>query len=371
MRIAQLKTRAAHGGAETLLLHLTEELAQRGHDVLTIVGESGWLETELGKRGLPRRHIPMLSIRDGVCSLPTLRTEIRAFRADVVLSHGARVNLWGTLVAQVLRLPSVSVEHNVDLWRQNSHLRRGIDKQVARYNAHRIAVSEAVAGVLCSTGTLSRKRITVVPNAVRSQRSIATRDEIRRNFGLQSNHFVFVTVARLTEQKGHRHLIEAFGRICEQLPTARLLLIGEGGLREELTSLAGECGVGSRTIFAGAINGVASFLSAFDVFVLPSLWEGMPLAVLEAMSAGLPVIATRVAGTPEIVEDGITGLLVDPAQPRQLANAMTTLFHSPAMRQHLARVAMDYVTNNHSMVSLCASYEEVLRRVTANGGHVG
>lgn len=145
---------------------------------------------------------------------------------------------------------------------------------------------------------------------------------------------VFGVVARLTERKGHAILFEALSR-ATSLPPWRLVLLGEGEAEQELRARAADLGIAERVYWAGSVPDAARQMQAFDLFVLPSKIETMPLTILEAMAGGVPVLATAIYGVPELVEHGATGWLVPPSDVRALEQALSRLAGDPALRRHL------------------------------------
>jgi glycosyltransferase involved in cell wall biosynthesis len=156
---------------------------------------------------------------------------------------------------------------------------------------------------------------------------------------------VIGSVGSLHVRKGYQYLIEAVPLVLTELPGARFVLVGEGPERLRLEQLAAELGVAGRVQFLGQRTDVSAVLPEFDVFVLPSITEGMPNAVLEAMAAGIPVVASRVGGVPEIVQDGETGLLVEPESPSDLARSLVRLGRDAPLRLALTQRALAVVTS--------------------------
>jgi glycosyltransferase involved in cell wall biosynthesis len=157
----------------------------------------------------------------------------------------------------------------------------------------------------------------------------AARVSTRRLWNIPLDAKVIGTVARLSPQKALHVLLEALPAVIREVPEVRVLIVGDGSERPRLEKLADRLGVASCVYFAGNRVDVPDQLLAMDVFVLPSLFEGLPLAILEAMAAGRPVVATAVDGVPEIVKDGVTGFLVSPGNPAQLARALVRLLRDP------------------------------------------
>jgi glycosyltransferase involved in cell wall biosynthesis len=204
-----------------------------------------------------------------------------------------------------------------------------------------VAVSRASRDRLVSYLGVPPASLTVVPNAVELERFAAAaepgRRGVREQWGIPPEAPVLGVLARLSPQKGLTYLLSALTAIMARHPDVYALVVGEGHLRPELEAQAKALGVEGRFLMVGYRQNVVDYLRASDVFVLPSLFEGMPLSILEAMGAGLPVIATAVDGTPEVVVDGETGLLVPPADPDALAGAVNRLLGDREFAARLGR----------------------------------
>jgi glycosyltransferase involved in cell wall biosynthesis len=337
MRILQLKTSSGVGGAETTLVALTKGIIERGHDVYTVFGEHGQLVGRFHAEGLPflviegaRSLVPAAAFR--------LWRVMRAQTPDVVLAHGARMNALAAGPAAVCGIPTIGVEHNIDGWRTMGKVRKRVDRIIARTNVGRVTVADAVSRMLIDEGILPASRVRTVPNLLYRPPLDTPLDRlaVRKEFAIGEDQLGIAVVARLAEQKGHATLLLAATKM-ECLDRVRFVFFGEGPLRDSLEATARELGVERAVVFAGARSGVTALLPAFDMFVLPSLWEGLPIAVLEAMAVGLAVVATAVAATPEIVKDGVTGLLVPPDDSDALSAAICRLVSDDHLRNRLAR----------------------------------
>jgi glycosyltransferase involved in cell wall biosynthesis len=192
-------------------------------------------------------------------------------------------------------------------------------------------------------------KIRVIPNAVDMRRfeGLPNRQSARRMLGLPAAGPVLTCVASLTPQKGHRYLVDAMRGVTAEREDALLLLAGDGSLRGELEAQVQGAGLAGAVRFLGTRSDIPQLLAATDVFVLPSLWEGLPVALAEAGAAGLPAVATAVDGSPEVVADGETGLLIAPHDEAALTEAMLELLRDPdraaaldarRSRAHRARV---------------------------------
>ncbi|WP_182526324.1 glycosyltransferase family 4 protein [Nocardioides dongkuii] len=207
-------------------------------------------------------------------------------------------------------------------------------------------------------------RITTVPNGVQPRAWSPGRDAARRELGLRPEQPVVLTVGRLTVMKGQRDLVDAVPALVRRFPDLAVLLIGDGHLRATLQAQAERLGVEHAVRFVGHRTDARELLDAADVFVLPSRHEGMPLAALEAMEAGLPVVGTRVIGTSEAVEDGVTGLLVPPGRPPALAEALDDVLSDPLLRRRMGasgqRRYLTRFTATRMAQNTAAVYDEVL-----------
>lgn len=237
---------------------------------------------------------------------------------------------------------------------------------VGRY----LAVSHEVARRLRATYQMPEHKLQVIYNAVtlqpltpasRAQRQLRA-DRLRAQWTANGSRPLILTLARLDKQKGYPYLLQA----ATLVPEAMFICAGEGSERATLETQARTLGLADRVLFLGQRSDVPDLLAGCDVFVLPSLYEGLPLSVLEAMAAGKPVIATRIGGTDEAVVDGETGLLVPPADPHALAQAIRALLDNPALAQRLATAGQASVHQKFSAETMVQRtmqvYEELLGR---------
>jgi glycosyltransferase involved in cell wall biosynthesis len=186
---------------------------------------------------------------------------------------------------------------------------------------------------------------------------------VRRELGFADDASVFGTIGRLSAQKGHRHLLDAAALLLPRLPSARLLVVGDGDLLPALRAQADAVGLAERVVFAGHRTDVADLLGALDVFCISSLYEGTPLALFEAMAAGKAIVSTSVDGCREVLEDGATGLLVPPGDPAALASALHRALVSDELRQDLGRNALAASSRydvNACVDSMQSLYDELL-----------
>jgi glycosyltransferase involved in cell wall biosynthesis len=236
----------------------------------------------------------------------------------------------------------------------------------ARYAAmlpdldHVICVSDAVRDSFISAG-VSPSMSAVVPNGITIRTTRHKRAPTRAQLGLSNTVPIVLTVARLTEQKGHSTLIDAVPRVLERMPECRFLLVGTGPLENAIRAAVLRHGIETSVSFLGYREDVPHLMAAADLLVLPSRFEGLPLVVLEAMAAGLPVIATRVCGTDQAIVNRVTGVLIPPDDPVDLAKAITELLSCAAERKRLAAGGRARVCEHFNGADMASTTLEIYR----------
>lgn len=183
-------------------------------------------------------------------------------------------------------------------------------------------------------------------------------DAMRREFGFPGDAPVVATVGNLTSKKGHTHLLAAAVKIAVQHPTARFLIVGQGPLAESLRVEADRLGLNGRLVFAGFRRDAIRLVAASDIFVLSSIHEGLPVALLEAMALGKPSVVTRVGGIPEATDEA-SSMLVPPEDPQALANAISALLASPDLRARLGAAARDRARTRYGVPHMVRAVEQV------------
>ena len=284
---------------------------------------------------------------------------MRTARPDVVLTFTPYSNILGCLIAWLagirLRIASqrtVPYHYPRLLWWAEWWLaRRGVIQQV-------IAVSEAVRRFCVLEQGIPPERVQVIPNGVELDRFATVWEQRvakRAELGLEGG-FVILSIARLQPVKGLTDLIRAVGLLRNRVDRPLLLVVGGGPQKAELDRLVATAGLAGLVRLEGEVSDPRPYLAAADVFALASTREGLPNALLEAMAAGLPIVATRVGGVPEAVEDGISGLLVHPGNPEALAEAIVRLWKDPEMRRQLGANASRRVGECFSAETSFRSY---------------
>lgn len=282
---------------------------------------------------------------------------------DLIHTHGYRADLIGLIVSKYFGLPIVSTCHGYISNDRHLNLYNGLDVFLLRYFDRVIAVSDRMKNDLVGK-RIDKRKIHVITNAVWGAAVADTngiRSNIRSQLGIGNNEFVFGFVGRLSEEKGLGYLVEAVKRMPTGGEGWRLILLGEGPQRELLEKEVQDYGLGDKVLFVGFQADTAAWYPAMDAFVLPSLTEGTPMALLEAMANGVPVIASSVGGVPAILSNGENGILVPPADPTGLVEAMKAVAGSRELRMKLSDGAMRSVRENHDVNSWKRKVNEVYR----------
>lgn len=347
------------GGAEQVVVDLAGLQRAAGHEVLAVgiaTEPDGPRADQLRQRGvdvhlMPKR--PGFDVR-----LPgRLAALFAKHGVSIVHSHNQLPLVYGAAAGRLHRVPVCHTMHGATLDRgRRALLRRAAATLV---DAH-VAVSQSTAEFMLKHKEVSGARLHVVPNGIDLSRftpSPAARAHVRAELGIPAEAWVVGAVGRLTQVKNHALLLRAAARVLSG--EDRLLLVGDGPEAGPLRALADELRLGERVVFAGERHDVPALLAAFDVFVMSSSTEGLPLSILEAMAAALPVVATAVGGVPGVVDDGETGLLVPSGCVDSLATQLASLRDDRARAESMGRRGRALALARYSAETMMARYMDL------------
>ncbi len=367
IRVLEILPTLKRAGAERMAVSLARRLdASRFETGVVSLYDAfaGGLEPELEVAGVPVWHLgkrPGLDIR----MIPRLRRVLREFAPAVIHTHSyvLRYSLPAGLATR--RAAMVHTVHNLAA-KETDFTGRLLHRLVFGRRVAAVAVGEEV-------GRSYREWYGAQPEAIirngidtAAFRRPGTRRRWRAEHGFQDGDFLVVSVGRLDPQKNPLGMIDAFAKAFRDDRRGQLLLAGDGSLREAGERRAAERGVGARVHFLGMQAEVADVLAASDVFALASDWEGTPLAVMEAMAAGLPVVATAVGGVPELVSDGETGLLTLSGDMLAFAEALARLAGDAELRVAMANAAQ-VRSERFSVDAMVAAYAALFERLAGGG----
>lgn len=288
---------------------------------------------------------------------------LRRRQVDILHSHMFRASLFASPVGWLCRVPVIlETPHLRESWRHGWLKGRFVvDRWVGRFVDYYIAVSEANARYLVQQKGLPAEKITVIRPGSDLRRFDASRPApvgLRNSLGFAEDDPVLIVAGRLEPQKGHRVLLDALPSVLREFPRTRLVCLSEGSLRAELERQVDHLGLKGAVRFVGYQPDVRDWLALADLSVLPSFYEGLPLAAVESLAMEKPVVATAVDGTPEVVLDGKSGFVVPPGNPARLAEAICRLLRDPELRQHMGRAGRQWTLE-------CLSQERLLQETTA------
>ena len=308
----------------------------------------------LEEQGIPVRHLGRGRFD------PRILTDLvrlgRERRARILHVHGYAAADFGRLAARRVGAALVLHEHFAD---PRMPAYQGLaDRMLARLTDRAIAVSGSTRDFLVRERHVPAERVRLIWNGA-PLAEFAT----RRDLGLPAGASVVGSISRLSEQKGHRYLLDAAARVLRRRKDVRFLIVGDGDQMEPLRRQADALGIASSVVFAGHRMDVPALLGALDVFCISSTYEGTPLALFEAMAAGKAIVSTAVDGCREVLEDGVTGLLVPPRDPEALAAALSRALDDAGLRAALAKRARE--ASARYDVAACVAqmqdlYDEVL-----------
>jgi len=354
----------AVGGAEEMVLNLVQHLPSRFEPVVCCINNPGPIGEEIRKTGTP---VAVLGLTPGLrhpFHVGGIRRYLRDTKPAIVHTFLLTASLYGRLAAILERVPIViGTEVNIYERKQRHHV---LAERILMAGTSRVIVSaKSVRDFYVSQIQCDPKKIDVVYNAVdwKAVQRTRSRNEMRAELGIAANAKVAGVIARLTEQKGHRYLFRAMA--TPALPDMHLIVVGDGDLRDALQAEAKALNIAARVHFLGARRDLGDLLGAMDVFVMPSLWEGLPLSMILAMGAGLPVVATAVAGIPEIVENQKTGWLVTAGSIIGLSTALAEVLADPARAAAVGEAARQFVLPRFGVDSYVSSVVGLYDRLLA------
>ena len=285
---------------------------------------------------------------------------MRRRRIDVVHTHA-----WGTLVEGWLAARLAGVKHVVHGEHGTMETRPvnvAVQRRLWRRVDRLLAVSRDLAGRMTATTGIPRERIEVIPNGVDFGDPLS-RDAARTALGLDKDAFIVVAVGRLVPVKNYRLLLAAARELASRIPNCRFLIAGDGPLKSELERDIAARNLHGTVTLLGLRQDVPQLMAAANVFALTSSSEGMSNTILEAMSAARPVVATRVGGNPELVQEGITGLLIDPAAPTELCAAVESLAADPSRVRRMGNAGRQRVEREFSRARMIENYTQMYETV--------
>lgn len=362
------------GGAERLLLQYLPHLRSQGFDpvVCSMHERSGNpVAEEIGRLGIPVETVPVERLRD-VTALPRLVRYLRGRGADVVHTQLEFADGLGTVAARIARIPALSTLHTMSeprRWTRGWWRNRLGDLALGRLASAIVAVSDEARRHYEVHRPYPRGKLVTLRNGIdlaRFEDAAGEGPQVRRELGIAPDARVVATVAVLRPDKGIQHMVAALPAIAEGAPEAVYLVVGDGEHRAALEGAAARGGVADRIVFAGSRTDVPRVLAACDVFVLPTLLDALPTVLAEAAAAGVPIVASRIGGVPEMCLDGRNGLLVDPGDEAGLAAAVLRMLREPDLAERMGAQGREVARERYDIrtqaARLCDLYRSAMAR---------
>lgn len=350
------------GGGESHLISLLENMDRTLYNPVVLSFSKGPMVDRLETLGIKCYVVKTTSAFDltiGKKVYDILKKEA----VDVVHAHGTRAYTNVILQARSLGIPVIYTVHGWSFHDDqnlfNKNVRISIERLLVKNARRTILVSDS--NQLTGKKHFKRSNFDVIPNGVDLQRfkgGVIVND-IRNELSIPSAVFLVGFIARVTKQKNPLGMIEGFYLAHKQCPDIRLLMIGEGDLKEQAVLKVKELNIESSVYFDDFRQDVPEILKAIDVFCLPSLWEGLPIALIEAMAVGKAVIATNVDGSREIIQHAKNGLLIRPDNPKELSDAIVDLYTQKSLKTQIEREARSTIIEKYDITSMVRKTEVV------------
>ncbi|PIQ85322.1 MAG: hypothetical protein COV73_05850 [Candidatus Omnitrophica bacterium CG11_big_fil_rev_8_21_14_0_20_43_6] len=359
MRILFIANHLNVGGISSYLLTLGSGLKQKGHEVY-LASSGGELEDRFTRAGITLFKAPLDTKNEIglkiIFSFWKLKKLVRKFNFDLIHSNSRTTQVLGCWLGGTLAKPHIFTCHG---FFKPKFFRR----ICGCWGQKVIAISQQVKEHLISDFKLDENKISLIHNGIDTKNfgDFSARDSTREKYGGGADLLVGI-IARLSEVKGHTYLIQGMRQVVKNFPNAKLLIIGEGKTESLLIKEARDLGLENKIIFIPEIKNTRDLLAGLDVFVMPSLQEGLGLALMEAMAQGVAVVGSAVGGIKTLIQDRVNGLLVAPADAQALAEAIIALLNDRALRQSLGTRAREFISANFSKEEMTDKTEVVYRQ---------
>ncbi len=371
MRVVHIIKVIRIAGAEQHLITLLGGLRSQHIDarMILLVEPNNPMENyiaALNAQGVPVQPMVIRHHAD-VTLVPRLRQALEALSPDIVHTHLIHADLYGTLAAKWIGVPVISSRHNDDAFRYRMPVRL-VNRMLWRMTTAGIAISDALKEFSIKVEGASPKQMHRIHYGMDTSVKPLDRTDAKKKLTAELKlpaevQFIGI-VCRLIEQKGVGYGLEAFIQLADSFLMPHLLVVGEGLLRPELEARSKQAGLSNRVHFLGWRSDAAALMAGLDILLVPSLWEGFGLVLLEAMAQQTPIIASRVSAIPEVVNDRETGLLVEPRDVSELKEALSELLKDAALRQHMGLMGRDRLETSFSATRMVNETIEVYHTVT-------
>jgi glycosyltransferase involved in cell wall biosynthesis len=355
------------GGAEKMLISLVEHLNVKKYKSIICLLKDGWLNSQLKSRGFETVIIPQVRIFDFRWMIRLIDL-LRYKKCNLMHAHEFAMNSYGTLISAITRIPIVTTVHGKNYYW--SKWRRRLAYRFVSKHSRMVVVSEDIKKFLIKYVGIKSGRVTTIYNGIDFNSYCSdngSRNKVRKELGIDEKQSVIGTVGNLYSVKGHTYLLKAFAIIKNRFPSAVVVIAGRGGLLDKLQKESADLNIQNNIRFLGFREDIHDLLQAMDVFVLPSISEGLPLSALEAMASKKPVVATDVGGMPEVVMNGQTGFTVPSKNPKSLAEKIMFLLENKNLADEMAEKSRNRVEKEFALENMVSRYQELYDNIFESG----
>ncbi len=348
------------GGLEKILTTIVLNLSKEKFNIsVWCLREGGFFADKLAKEGIDVKTLHISTSRNPL-NIYKLYKLLKNHKFDIIHTHAYSAGTIGRISAFLAGIP-VIISHNHSVYNYYNKYYHFVEWLLSFITDRVICISEVVNRFANKTQRINSRKLITIHNGIDEVCGVVENriSELKKKIGIPINHSVIGTIAHLEEHKGIKYLLEAASLLLASRSNISFLLVGSGTLKRELKKLCVDLKIEKSIIFAGERSDVSEILFSIDIFVLPSLREGLGIAVLEAMACGKPVIATNVGGIPEVVKDGITGILVPPKDPEALYCAMNELLDDREKREKMGRIGERVCNENFRAKTMVEKIENL------------
>lgn len=351
------------GGLQRVIINICRTIDRSKFDVsILCLRKLGCFLPEVEKLGIPVTLLPKKGQGTDYFLFLKVAEYLRKEKPDVIHTHNTQPFVDGTLGAI---LSGVKKIIHTDHARSFPDKRRYMFAEwfVSHFTYKVIGVSEHTSENLIKYEHISKSKVMTIPNGIDPQPyQIKIDKEAKRSeLGISQSSIVLGVAVRLSEQKGLSYLLKTMPDILKVKPDVSLVIAGDGPLRDELRVLAENLGISKNVYFLGLRTDTVELLRIFDIYVMPSIWEGLPMILLEAMAAECPIVSTDVGGITTAIENNVNGLLVKPASQEEIKNAIVYLIENPELRKTFANNALQRFNNEFTARCMTEQYENLYR----------
>lgn len=360
----QISHDLAIGGLQQVVVNICKYIDRDRFDVTVLCLRAlGEFTPEIERLGIKVFLLPQKKNGIDYFAFWKLAKMLRQQKTNVIHTHNTQPFIDGTLAALLSNVKTVvHTDHARDFPDKRRYMLA--EWVVSQYAYKVVGVSDHTAENLSRYERVSKKKIKIIPNGIDVSKYEITVDQVsmKRDLGIREEGPVIGLGVRLTEQKGIPYLIRAMPAVLKKFPDATLVIAGDGPMATELKKETTKLGLDNHVLFLGPRLDIPAILKLLDVYVLPSVWEGLPMVILEAMAARCPIIATDVGGVRNVITNGVNGSIIEPKNSNMLAAEIIKLLSNDALRTSYIRAAHDVVSKKFSAETMTRKYEKLYLR---------